>query len=116
DGNDLHCRVSVPMTAAALGTTLKLATLDGDEEVEIKPGTQSGNIVRLPARGVPKLRGTGRGDLHVHLEVKTPTRLDPEQEALLRQLAQLRGEEQPEGTRTTGGFFSKVRDAFNGHG
>ncbi|MDQ1677730.1 MAG: molecular chaperone DnaJ [Actinomycetota bacterium] len=116
DGNDLHCRVTVPMTAAALGTNLKLATLDGDEEVEIKAGTQSGNIVRLPARGVPKLRGTGRGDLHVHLEVKTPTRLDPEQEALLRQLAQLRGEEQPEGTRTTGGFFSKVRDAFNGHG
>jgi molecular chaperone DnaJ len=116
DGNDLHCRVTVPMTAAALGTNLKLATLDGDEEVEITAGTQSGNIVRLPARGVPKLRGTGRGDLHVHLEVKTPTRLDPEQEALLRQLAQLRGEEQPEGTRTTGGFFSKVRDAFNGHG
>jgi molecular chaperone DnaJ len=116
DGNDLHCRVSVPMTAAALGTTLKLATLDGDEEVEIKPGTQSGNIVRLAARGVPKLRGTGRGDLHVHLEVKTPTRLDPEQEALLKQLAKLRGEEQPEGMRTTGGFFSKVRDAFNGHG
>jgi molecular chaperone DnaJ len=115
-GNDLHCRVSVPMTGAALGTTLKLATLDGDEEVEIKAGTQSGSVVSLPARGIPKLRGTGRGDLHVHLEVKTPTRLDPEQEALLRQLAKLRGEEQPEGMRTPSGFFSKVRDAFNGHG
>jgi molecular chaperone DnaJ len=115
-GNDLHCRVSVPMSAAALGTRLNLATLDGDEEVEVKPGTQPGTVVRIPARGVPKLRGTGRGDLHVHLEVKTPTRLDPEQEALLRELAKLRGEETAEAMRTSSGFFSKVRDAFNGHG
>ena len=115
-GNDLHCRVSVPMTAAALGTTLSLTTLDGAEDVEVKPGTQPDTVVRIPARGVPKLRGTGRGDLHVHLEVKTPTRLDAEQEALLRELAKLRGEETAEAMRTSGGFFSKVRDAFNGHG
>jgi molecular chaperone DnaJ len=114
-GDDLHCRVSVPMTAAALGTRLTLTTLDGEEEVEVKPGTQPGTIVRIPARGVPKLRGTGRGDLHVHLEVKTPTRLDAEQETLLRELAKLRGEEAAEAMHTSGGFFSKVRDAFNGH-
>jgi molecular chaperone DnaJ len=114
-GNDLHCRVSVPMTGAALGTRLTLATLDGEEEVEVKAGTQPGTVLRIPARGVPKLRGTGRGDLHVHLEVKTPVRLDAEQEALLRELAKLRGEEAPEAMRSAGGFFSKVRDAFNGH-
>jgi molecular chaperone DnaJ len=114
-GDDLHCRVSVPMTAAALGTQLTLATLDGDEELEVKPGTQPSTVVKIPARGVPKLRGTGRGDLHVHLEVTTPTKLDPEQEALLRELAKLRGEEAAEAMRTSGGFFAKMRDAFNGH-
>jgi molecular chaperone DnaJ len=99
-GDDLHCRVSVPMTAAALGTQLTLATLDGDEELEVRPGTQPSTVVKIPARGVPKLRGTGRGDLHVHLEVTTPTRLDAEQEALLRELAKLRGEETAEAMRT----------------
>jgi len=72
-------------------------------------------VVRLRERGVPHLRGTGRGDLHVHLEVKVPTRLDAEQERLLRELARLRGEEQPQSARHNGGFFAKVRDAFNGH-
>jgi molecular chaperone DnaJ len=115
-GDDLHCRVSVPMTAAALGTQLTLTTLDGDEELEVTPGTQPSTIVKIPARGVPKLRGTGRGDLHVHLEVTTPTKLDAEQEALLRELAKLRGEETAEAMRTSGGFFAKMRDAFNGHG
>jgi molecular chaperone DnaJ len=114
-GDDLHCRISLPMTAAALGTHITLTTLDGEEELEVKPGTQPSTVVRVPGRGVPKLRGTGRGDLHVHLEVKTPTRLDAEQEALLHELAALRGEETAEAIRTSGGFFAKVRDAFNGH-
>ncbi|HEY9564383.1 MAG TPA: molecular chaperone DnaJ, partial [Nocardioides sp.] len=77
-GSDLHCTVSVPMTAAALGTTLTLPTLKGDlvedgteSEVEtsftleVKPGTQSGTEQVLRARGVPGLRNTGRGDLIV---------------------------------------------------
>lgn len=115
DGDDLHCRVSLPMTAAALGTTLGLATLDGDEDVEIKPGTQPDSIVTLRARGVPHLRGVGRGDLHVHVEVRTPTRLDPEQEDLLRELAKLRDEERPTTVKSGGGrLFSRMRDAFNG--
>jgi molecular chaperone DnaJ len=103
------------MTAAALGTHLSLKTLDGEEAIEVKAGTQPGTIVRVRERGVPHLRGTGRGDLHVHLEVKVPTRLDPEQEQLLRELARMRGEEHPEPIRQSGSFFSKMRDAFNGH-
>ena len=80
DGVTLHCRVTLPMTAAALGTTLTVTTLDSEEQLVIKPGTQSGTELRLRARGVPPLRGAGRGDLVVHLEVRTPTRLDMEQE------------------------------------
>jgi molecular chaperone DnaJ len=115
DGDDLHCRVSLPMTSAALGASLTLVTLDGDEQVEIRPGTQPGTIVTLRARGIPHLRGVGRGDLHVHVEVKTPTRLDVEQERLLRELARLRGEEQQVSTKASGGgLFSRMRDAFNG--
>ena len=97
DGDDLHCRIAMPMTAAALGTTLKLETLDGEEQLEVAPGTQPDEVLTLRARGVPHLRATGRGDLHVHLDVQVPTRLDAEQERLLRELAALRGEERPGG-------------------
>jgi molecular chaperone DnaJ len=116
DGEDLHCRVTLPMTAAALGTTLNLKTLDdGEEDLDIKPGTQSASVLTLRGHGAPRLRGTGRGNLLVHVEVATPTRLDPEQEKLLRELAALRGEDQPDSHREAqGGLFSRVRDAFNG--
>ncbi|MEP9385108.1 molecular chaperone DnaJ [Nocardioides sp. KR10-350] len=129
-GNDLHCTVTVPMTAAALGTTLTLPTLEADLvrdsepktdlettfDLEIRPGTQSGTEQVLRGRGVPGLRG-GRGDLIVTIAVETPSKLDPEQEDLLRRLAQLRGEEAPEGQLRAApkGVFGRLRDAFNGH-
>jgi molecular chaperone DnaJ len=113
-GDDLHCTVTLPMTAAALGTTIGIETLDGPYTMVIRPGTQSGKLERLTARGIPHLRSTGRGDLIVHLEVLTPTKLDEMQEEMLRELARLRGEEQPTGNLKTGqpGLFSKIRDVF----
>jgi molecular chaperone DnaJ len=110
DGEDLHCRVTLPMTAAALGTTLTLDTLDGQEEVDIRPGTQSGSVLTLRAKGAPRLRATGRGNLMVHVEVETPTRLDAEQEKLLRELAALRREDRPAaaGADGHGGLFSRL--------
>ena len=113
-GDDLQCRVTVPMTAAALGTRLTIKTLDGEETVDVRPGTQPGATVRIRGKGVPHLRGTGRGDLFVHLDVRTPTRLDAEQERALREFAKMRGEEVAELSKQ-GGFFSRMRDAFNGH-
>ena len=118
DGDDLHCKVTLPMTAAALGTTVKFETLDGAETLNVKPGTQSGSVVTLRGRGVPHLsRSVGRGDLHVHLEVETPSRLDPEQERLLRELASLRGEESGDYIVTSTdasapGLFTRLRDAI----
>jgi molecular chaperone DnaJ len=113
DGEDLHCRVTLPMTAAALGTTLKLQTLDGVEDLDIRAGTQSGSVLTLRAHGAPRLRGTGRGNLMVHVDVQTPSRLDERQQELLRELATLRGEELPDGSGAPqGGLFSRVRDAF----
>jgi molecular chaperone DnaJ len=129
-GNDLHCTVQVPMTAAALGTTLTLPTLEADVvaaaedapdletsfELEIRPGTQSGTEQVLRGRGVPGLRG-GRGDLVVNVVVETPSRLDARQEELLRELAALRSEEQPTGQVRPGSksVFGRLRDAFNSH-
>ncbi|MDO8308267.1 MAG: molecular chaperone DnaJ [Actinomycetota bacterium] len=115
-GEELHCVVSVPMTAAALGTATTLESLDGPIDVAIKAGTQSGESLVLKGHGAARLRGGGRGDLHVHLRVETPTRLDPQQEELMRQLALLREESTAQvGTGATEphGFFHKIKDAFS---
>ncbi len=115
-GDDLHVTVEIPMTAAALGTKLKLDTLDGITELEVRPGTQPGDVMPLRGMGVTHLRGQGRGDLLVHADVHTPTRLDEQQEQLLRQLAVLRDEERPEGRLAPAnqGLLGKLRDAFKG--
>jgi molecular chaperone DnaJ len=128
-GNDLHCSVTVPMTAAALGTVLTLPTLEADLasedsspelvtsfDLEVRPGTQSGTDQTIRGYGVPSLRG-GRGDLVVTVVVETPTSLDPAQEDLLQQLAALRGETKPDGQlrASSRGVFGRLRDAFNGH-
>jgi molecular chaperone DnaJ len=115
-GDDLHCTVTLPMVAAALGTALSVDTLDGPAELDIRPGTQSGQAIPMYGRGTERLNGSGRGDLIVHVTVETPMKLEPEQEELLRQLAKLRGEEAPPGKFAPGqqGFFSRLRDAFNG--
>jgi molecular chaperone DnaJ len=124
-GIDLLCSVTVPMTAAALGTTLDLPTLEADLAVEgsdvetsvpfeVRPGTQSGTETVLGGRGVPSLRGTGRGDLVVRVVVETPSRLDERQEELLRELAALRDEESPDGRAHAPqkSVFNRLRDAF----
>jgi molecular chaperone DnaJ len=113
EGADLHCTIQVPMTAAALGSEMILTTLDSEEKIEIRPGIQSGAVLTLRARGVPRLRSSSRGDLHVHVEVRTPTKIDEEQERLLRELAGLRREEVAAVTKNPS-LFGKVRDAFGG--
>jgi molecular chaperone DnaJ len=116
NADDLHCTVTIPVSAAGLGATLSVETLDGAKELDIRPGTQSGQVIPLYGLGVRHLNESGRGDLIIHVTVETPTKLDEEQENLLRQLAKLRGEEAPPGKFAPGqqGFFSRLRDAFNG--
>lgn len=113
-GDELHCAVSVPMTAAALGTSVTLDTLDGPVDIDVRPGTQSGETVTVRGKGATRLRTASRGDLHVHLAVQTPTRLDDAQEALLRQFAELREEASVQVGSTTEhhGLFSRLKDAF----
>jgi molecular chaperone DnaJ len=115
-GDDLHCTVTIPMVAAALGATLQVETLDGPADIDIRPGTQSGQAIPLYGQGTAHLNSSGRGDLVIHVTVETPSKLEPDQENLLRELAKLRGEEAPPGRFAPGqqGFFSRIRDAFNG--
>jgi molecular chaperone DnaJ len=115
-GDDLHCTVTIPMVAAALGATLQVETLDGPADIDVRPGTQSGQAISLYGQGTERLNSSGRGDLIIHVTVETPAKLEPEQEELLREFAKLRGEEAPPGKFAPGqqGFFSRLRDAFNG--
>ena len=116
EGDDLHATMQVPMTAAALGTVLTMETLDGPREVDLRPGTQPGQVVTLRGLGVGHLHVGGRGDLHVHVEVVVPTPDDDEQAELLRRLAVLRGEERPEARIAAAhpGVFAKLRDKLAG--
>ncbi|MCL1869187.1 MAG: molecular chaperone DnaJ [Promicromonosporaceae bacterium] len=115
-GDDLHATLPVPMTAAALGTVLDLDTLDGAQQIDLRPGTQPGQIITLKNLGVGHLHSGGRGDLHVHIEVTVPAPADDEQADLLRRLATLRGEERPEPRLAAAnpGVFTRLRDKLSG--
>lgn len=104
------------MTAAALGTSIPLQTLDGEQKIEVRPGTQSGGVQTLRGLGAARLQRSGRGDLHVHLDVVTPTKLDGPQRDLLEQLAVLRDEQRVEPTivEHQSGLFSRIKEAFSG--
>ncbi len=126
DGDDLEVVVRIPMTAAALGTEVLVATLEADLEhapentktvrVTVPAGTQSGTRIAIDGKGVPLLRANGRGQMGVTLLVQTPTRIDDDQRELLRQLAELRDETRPEVTvqKHGRGVFGRLRDAFAG--
>ena len=123
-GDQLRCQVTLPMTAAALGTHVDLPTLEADLPdregpatvgLEVPAGTQSGDTLTLRGQGVPRLRGPGRGDLLVEMVVQTPEHLDDAQRDLLEQLAALRDEDRPEaqlGSTHRSGVFGRIKDAF----
>jgi molecular chaperone DnaJ len=106
-GDDLLTWAEVPMTVAALGGSVTIDTLDGEETLEIPAGTQSTAMFRLRDRGVARRRGRGRGDLVVRAHVVTPSKLSKKEKELLRQLAAERGEDLKEG-----GVRSTLRRAF----
>jgi molecular chaperone DnaJ len=109
DGYNLVDELHIPVTVAALGADLVYETLDGEEELSIAPGTQTGHVVRLRGQGVPHVDRRGRGDLLVRVVVDTPTGLDDVQEELLRQYAAARGEEVAPPER---GLLSRIKSAF----
>jgi molecular chaperone DnaJ len=109
EGDHLHCERTVAMTQAALGTTLTIETLDGDQVLEVPAGTQPGRRFTLHGLGVPSLRSGRRGDLIVHVNVEIPTRLSNDEAEALTRFAELRGEEVHEHRE---GLFARIRSAF----
>ena len=111
-GVDLHATVHVPVSLAALGGSTPFDTLDDARDLAIAAGTQSGTVLTLKGLGVPKLRGRGRGDCYVHVQVDTPTGLDDHQRELLAALAEARSESLGEAPHAEG-LFSKIRSALS---
>jgi molecular chaperone DnaJ len=111
DGSDLVTVVDIPAPSAALGSTLTVPTLDGDEEIEVTPGTQPGTVVTLRGRGMPTIGRGRRGDQRVVLNVVIPRNLTPRQRELLDELSSTitehNLEEEPDES-----LLSKVRRAF----
>ena len=113
DGDDLHTAVRVPMTDAALGTTLRVDAVGGDLELEVPPGTQPGEVKRVRGRGMPSLGSSRRGDLYVRVDVAVPTRLADGQRTLLEEFARS-ADESVYGSRDGEGegFFRRLKSAL----
>lgn len=88
DGADVFIEVAIPVTLAILGGEIKVPTIDGDLKLRVRPGTQSGSMVRLRERGIQHLRGRGRGDQYVRISVILPEKLTRSQHELIEKLAE----------------------------
>ncbi len=103
---DLYTVAQIGIAQAALGCKIKIETLDGEEQINISHGTDPGHIITIPGKGVPHLKGIGRGNLHVEIHVRIPKKLNKEQKELLQKFADISGE--VDVGQSTSGFFSKI--------
>jgi molecular chaperone DnaJ len=106
-GDDLVCEVPITFAQAVLGTTISIPTIDGDEDavsLHIPAGTQSGAIKTLKRKGVTHLRGRGRGDLHVRLQLVTPEKPTKEEKEVFKRLAEI------EGSELQRPFFDRIKE------
>jgi molecular chaperone DnaJ len=110
-GTELYHELPVTFPQAALGATLTVPTVEGSEEIEVPPGSQSGREIRLKGKGVPRMRGAGRGDLHVIVNVVVPTKLGKRERELLRELGEV--SEPATLPRDEPSVFDRLRDIFS---
>ncbi len=108
DGDDLWLELPLAFSQAALGVTLKVPTPWGDQELDVPAGVQSGAVLRLRSKGLPRLGSTVTGDLNVRVQLWTPRHLGEEQRRLFSQLA----EHEAEGPEHEGGFWHKLKEAL----
>lgn len=113
DGSDLHCRVPIKITTAALGGSIEVPNVDGGRsKVPIPEGTQSGKQFRLRGKGMPHLRGGAVGDMYITCVVETPVNLSRKQKDLLKQFEEAAD---PKGNSPESqSFFDKVREFWDG--
>ena len=112
DGDDLLATLEVSMIDAILGTSVTIDSLDGAVDLEVRAGVQSGDVLTIRERGITPLRGSGRGDLRVGVQVVTPGHLDPKSRALVQELAKRTKPAPPHLAEFHPGLFSKLRDKF----
>ena len=86
DGEDIFVRIAISYSLATLGGEIKVPTVDGDIKIRIRPGTQSGTMLRLREKGVPRLHGRGRGDEYIRINILAPGKLSREQKRLIEEL------------------------------
>lgn len=110
-GDDLHCAVPITFPQAALGAQVEVPTLQGITKMRVPPGSQPGQTLRLRGQGIPNVRGYGRGDLLVHLELEVPAKLTRRQEELLQEFGKI--EDKNVGPQRKG-FLDRLRDMFQG--
>ncbi|NLL05141.1 MAG: molecular chaperone DnaJ [Clostridiaceae bacterium] len=108
-GNDVICEIPITFVQAALGTELEVPTIDGKVKYQVPEGTQTGAVFRLKNKGIPFLRGNGRGDQYVKVQVEVPKKLNEKQKAILREFAEVSGDEVHEQRKT---FFDKMKNAL----
>jgi len=113
-GDDLLATLEVSMTDAILGTEATLQGLDGDIHVEIPAGVQSGAAITVKNRGVAHLRGSGRGDLRIAVQVITPQGLSSRETELIQQFKSSRHDASPRFMKFKQGLFARLRDRFHG--
>lgn len=111
EGNDVHYRLPVSFSQAALGDEVEVPTLTGKARLKIQPGTQSGRVLRLANKGIPDVEGRGVGDLLVDVVVVTPSQLGEQERRLFEELSRL---EQKRAAEEGKSFFDKMREAFGG--
>jgi molecular chaperone DnaJ len=115
-GDDVLLDILVSYPEASLGADIEIPTLDGKSKLKIEPGTQSGRILRMRDKGIPKLQGHGRGDQLVRVNVWVPTRLSREDKDLLRTLSKSENVKPQEGDRSAHSdksFFDKMKGIFS---
>lgn len=86
DGDDIFVKVTIPFSKAALGGEVKVPTTDGEVKVKVRPGTQSGTMMRLSSKGAPHLRGRGKGDQYIRFQVAVPEKPTRKQKKLIEKM------------------------------
>ena len=109
DGSDVHCQVPINFPQAALGATIKVPTLEGEAELKIPTGTQSGTIFKLRGLGIPDVRGYRKGDQLVRVQVETPSKLTKDQKEIVRQFDELSSNKT---YPLHGKFVNKIKKSF----
>ena len=112
DGGNLHCEMPISFSTAALGGEIKIPTLDGTAKIKISPETQTGSVFRLRGKGIKPVRQSQYGDLHCHVVVETPVKLNDDQKKLLEELEAINQKDSDKHSPKSKTWLDKVKDFF----